>query len=251
MELNLLLPSFIAGIFTFLAPCTLPMVPGFLSFISGVALDKIDGENSAKLKSKIFYNALLYVTGFSLVFIVMGMIVGFGGALLIQYRVLLSQIGGLCIIFFGLYMLHVFDFSFLKKEHRVKYPKGLTPGNPLSSFIFGATFALGWTPCVGPILGSVLLLASSSATVFQGGFYLLSFSLGLGLPFLLIALSIGWFSQHLQKFTKYLNIISIIGGVFLVILGIFMLTNQYGILLGYIYTFLSFLRYEEFLFNWI
>jgi len=178
--LSLVIPSFIAGILTFLAPCTLPLVPGYLGFISGVSVDDLkDPEKSHGARRKIFMNGLLYVIGFSVVFIMLGSLVGLGGSALVQHRVLLGRIGGAFIIIFGLYMLNVLKLNFLNflgGEHRIPIMNKLKPGTPLSSLIFGSTFALGWTPCVGPILGSVLVLAASSATVGQGTVLLAVFS---------------------------------------------------------------------------
>ncbi len=252
---SLILPAFIAGLFTFLAPCTLPLVPGYLGFISGVSLDKIkDPEQLKKMRGKIFINGLLYVLGFSAVFILMGSLFGLGGQALIQYRIWLTRIGGIFVIVFGLYMMHVFDFSFLKflsKEKHVNVFKWLKPGKASSSFLFGATFAFGWSPCVGPILGSILLLASSSATVGSGAFLLLVFSLGLGLPFLFIAAAIGSASKHLHKIQKHLKVISIIGGAFLLLLGVLMVTNKMGVWFGFFYETFSFLDYESKLINFL
>ena len=202
---TLIIPTFIAGLITFLAPCTLPLVPGYLGFISGVSLkDLRDPEKAKKARLKIFINGLLYVIGFSAVFIVLGSLFGLGGQALAKYRVLFAQIGGVFVIFFGLFMLGVLHkvpgLGFLSGEKQFKAARHLQPGNPVSSLIFGATFAFGWTPCVGPILGSVLLLASASATVGQGAFLLFVFSLGLAVPFLLIALGVGRATKYIQAY---------------------------------------------------
>ena len=253
--LSMILPAFIAGMFTFLAPCTLPLVPGYLGFISGVSLDKIkDPEQLQKMRGKIFANGLLYVLGFSTVFILMGSLFGLGGLAVAQYRVWLARIGGVFVIIFGLYMMHALDFSFLKflnREKHINAVRWLTPGKKLSSFLFGATFAFGWSPCVGPILGSILLLASSGATVGSGAFLLLVFSLGLGIPFLLIAAGIGSASKYLGKIQKHLKTISVIGGVFLIFLGVLMVSNKMGVWFGWFYEAFSFLDYESRLLDYL
>jgi cytochrome c-type biogenesis protein len=202
---SLLLPTFIAGLVTFLAPCTLPLVPGYLGFISGVSLkDLRDPTRAHNARLKIFLNGLMYVVGFSAVFIVLGSLFGLGGQALAAYRTTFAQIGGLLVMFFGVYMLGLFNnlsaLSFLSAEHTWGITRRLQPGNPASSFLFGATFAFGWTPCVGPILGSVLLLAGASATVGQGAFLLFVFSLGLAVPFLLIALGVGRATNYIRAY---------------------------------------------------
>lgn len=251
MDASLIIPSFIAGILTFLAPCTLPLIPGYLGFISGVSLNEI--QDSQKLKSarwKIFLNGIFFILGFSAVFILLGTLAGLGGSVLAPYRIWLARIGGLIVIFFGLYMIGLFKlpfFKFLESEKHIQTGRFLRPGHPLSSLIFGATFAFGWTPCVGPILGSILVFASASATVGQGALLLAIFSLGLAIPFLLVALGIGSASTHIKKISTYLNVISIIGGIFLILLGFVLLTNKLSVWIGFFYRFFNFVNYEKIL----
>lgn len=248
MELSLIIPAFIAGILTFLAPCTLPLVPGYLGFISGIsAQDLQDPLKSKSARRKIFLNGFLFVVGFSFVFILLGSLFGLGGSALAQYRVWLSRIGGVFVILFGLFMIGVLRLPFLNVEKNISGIKALKPGNPTSSLIFGATFAFGWTPCVGPILGSILTLAAASATVGQGALLLSVFSLGLAVPFLIIAAGIGSASNYIAKLNKYLNLISIIGGLFLVFLGILLLTNKLGVWIAYFYQWFNFINYERLL----
>lgn len=248
MDFSLIIPAFIAGILTFLAPCTLPLVPGYLGFISGVsATDLHDPSKSKIARRKIFLNGILYVVGFSLVFIVLGSLFGLGGAALVTYRLWFSRIGGIFVIFFGLFVIGILKLPFLNVEKHIGGVKALKPGSPTSSLIFGAAFAFGWTPCVGPILGSILTLAASSATIGQGAFLLAVFSLGLAVPFLIIAASIGSASAYLAKISKYLNVISVIGGVFLVFLGILLLTDKLGVWIAYFYQWFDFINYESLL----
>ncbi len=251
MDTSLIIPSFFAGILTFLAPCTLPLVPGYLGFISGVSLKEIQDPRQLKnARSKIFLNGIFFILGFSAVFIILGTLAGLGGSALAPYRVWLARSGGIIVMFFGLYMIGLFKlpfFKFLEGEKRISIGKFLTPGHPLSSLIFGATFAFGWTPCVGPILGSILLLASASTTVWQGAAMLGIFSLGLAIPFLLVALGISSASKYIKKISKYLNIISIIGGIFLIFLGFVLLTNQLSAWIGFFYRLFDFANYEKLL----
>ena len=262
---SLVIPAFIAGIITFLAPCTLPLVPGYLSFISGSSIEDLqDRKKARKARFKIFLNGLFYVIGFSAVFILLGTLFGLGGAVFFQYRSIIAQRGGLFVILFGFFLIAAAvtgitnnrlnflkfpPFSFFAGDHQPKWTKGLKPGNPGSSLIFGGTFALGWSPCVGPILGAILTFAAASATVGQGAFLLFVFSLGLAIPFLITALAIGWASTHLARLGRYLNWVSLLGGVFLIMLGVAMATNSFALYLGLSYQLFDVLgiQYEELL----
>ena len=245
---SLLIPSFIAGILTFLAPCTLPLVPGYLSFISGVSTDDLKNPQKAKTANKkIFLNGLFYVIGFGVIFIIFGSLAGLVGQTLVPYRIWLMRIGGIFVTVFGLFMMGVLRIPFLSSEKRLKPPKFLKRGEPTSSLALGASFALGWTPCVGPILGSILLLASTSTNALQGAFLLFIFSLGLAIPFLAIAALIGAARRYLNKFSKSLNAISVVGGVFLIFLGILLLTNNMAFLISYGYRLFNFINYDRLL----
>lgn len=252
MDITLIIPAFIAGVLTFLAPCTLPLVPGYLAFIGGTSTkDLQDPAKAPFIRKRIFINGLMYVIGFSVIFILMGSAFGAAGSFLTKYRLWLSRIGGAFVIFFGLYLMHAFSlpifksaFSFLNKSGRISIVQKLTPGKPSSSFIFGATFAFGWTPCIGPILATILVLASTSGTALQGSILLLVFSLGLAIPFLAVALGFGHAATYIKKITKYLNIVSFVGGLFLVFLGILLLTDNLIIWVGYFYQWFSFINYE-------
>jgi len=205
----LIIPAFIAGIFTFLAPCTLPLVPGYLAFISGVsASDLKNPQKASTVRGKVFLNGLFYVIGFSAVFILIGTLLGLGGAALAGYRVLLTRIGGAVIIILGLHMAglwHPRFLQFLSGEKKIHAGTSLKSGRPLSSLAFGAIFALGWTPCVGPILGVILTFAASSGTVLKGTILLTVFSLGLALPFLAIALGMESASRNIAAFFSFLK----------------------------------------------
>jgi len=249
MDITLIVPVFLAGLLTFFAPCTLPLVPGYLGFISGVSLSDIKkGAVGTLVRKKILLNGLLYVIGFGVVFVLLGTAFGAGGAVLGKYRLILSRVGGVVIILFGLFMLDLplfKRFAFLQRDTR--FHTSLKPGKPLSSLLFGATFAFGWTPCIGPILGTVLVLAANGSTALQGAFLLSIFSLGLALPFLAIAFGIGHALQYIQKITKYLRVISIVGGVFLVCIGVLLLFNQMGVWTALFYQFFDVFHYTKLL----
>jgi cytochrome c-type biogenesis protein len=227
-----IISAFIAGFITFLAPCTLPLVPSYLGFISGVDFGELkDLKKAREIKKKIFFNGLFFIVGFSLIFVLFGSLVGFLGQTLIFYKSILTRIGGFFVILFGLFMLNILKLPILQKERKIKLPKFLKIGKLSTSFLIGMAFGLGWTPCVGPVLGSILLLASTSASVLQGAFLLLVFSFGLSVPFLLIALIFSKATEYISKISKYLKIISVIGGIFLIFLGILLITNNFSFLL--------------------
>lgn len=249
MDITLIVPAFVAGILTFLAPCTLPLVPGYLGFISGTSLDDLkDPAKSARARWKIFLNGAAFVVGFSAVFVVLGTLVGFVGAtVLAPYRLWLSRIGGLFVIFFGLFMLNVIKIPFLTAERQLHVPQLFERGRPLNSLLLGGAFSIGWTPCVGPILGSILLLASTSTTALQGGLLLTVFSAGLAVPFLLTALAVGHATRYIENISRVLNVISVIGGIFLIGLGILLFTGNVGLLISEGYRLLQFINYDSLL----
>lgn len=243
-----IISTFFAGILTFLAPCTLPLVPAYLGFISGVDQDALKNPETARVaRRKIFLNGLAFIVGFSLVFIAFGILAGIAGQALAPYRIWMARIGGILVILFGLFMLGFFKLPFFQSDKRIPIPKWLTLGRPSSSLFIGGTFALGWTPCVGPILGSVLLLAGTSATAVQGGFLLAVFSLGLAIPFLIIALLFSRATRYIDSISKYLKWVSIIGGVFLILLGALLVTDNFGLTIQYGYELLDFINYDRLL----
>lgn len=251
MDLSLILPAFLAGILTFLAPCTLPLVPGYLGFISGASIDDLkDPAKKNSVRRKVFINGLFYVIGFTIIFILLGTVFGILGAALVDFRIWLTRIGGVFVIFFGLYLMHVFKlpfFNFMNRTKKFNLVGKLTPGTPVSSLIFGGSFAFGWTPCVGPVLGTILVLASTSGSIFQGAFLLFIFSVGLAIPFLLVALGYGHAAQRIQKISKYLNIISLIGGLFLVMIGYLLLIDRLGLWISFFFQLFGEFGYEHLL----
>ncbi len=250
MLLALAIPAFLAGFLMFLAPCTLPLVPGYLAFISGVSVHETqkNKEDAGSIRKKILWNALFYILGFSVVFILLGTLLsslgryGFG-----NYRVYLEKISGGLILLLGLSMTRLFDlsfFDFLAKDRHFTFTRKLAPGKPLSSFLFGATFALGWSPCIGPILGSILLLASTSGTILEGTFLLAVFSLGLAVPFFLVALGIGQATKIIRQMSKYLSLFSVIGGILIAMLGLLVLTGHMDLWTGLFFRVFRFMNYD-------
>jgi cytochrome c-type biogenesis protein len=248
IEIGFIVSAFVAGLIMFLAPCTLPLLPAYLGFISGVSLDDMKDPQKAKsARRKIIFNGIFFILGFSVIFILFGTLAGFLGQELAPFRIWFGRIGGVLVVLFGLFMLGVFRIPALQMDRRLKLPSFLKIGRPESSFIIGSAFAFGWTPCVGPILASILLLASTSSTAFQGAFLLAVFSLGLAVPFILVAVLYARATSLISKGTKYLNIVSIIGGIFLIILGVLLLTDNFGLTIQYGYKYLEFLNYDRLL----
>jgi cytochrome c-type biogenesis protein len=211
--------AFLAGILMFLAPCTLPIVPGYLAFIAG-------GQG------RVVRNAAAFVLGFSVIFILLGAFAGFLGAFIGPWRPLLGQTAGVILIIFGLVMLGV-RIPFLSGQKNIGIPKWLSVGSPFSSMLIGALFALGWSPCIGPVLGTVLLFASTSSTMIQGAVLLGIFSLGLGLPFLLTALVLEKAQAAFQRWGKFTTTLSKVGGLILIALGVLMIIGRMDLLLAW------------------
>lgn len=231
----------------FLAPCTLPIVPGYLAFISGVTLRETGIEARRRARAVVFRNALAFTLGFSIIFILLGASAGFIGAALGEWRPILSRAGGAIIILFGLTMLGALRLPFLSGERHIPVPRALALGRPESSFLIGALFALGWSPCIGPILGTVLLVASTSSLALQGALLLAVFSLGLSLPFLLTALLIHEATGLLSRMSGFVRTLTIIGGALLVALGILMLMGRMDLLVTWGYGLFDFFGYERLL----
>lgn len=245
VDLAFTISVFIAGVFMFLAPCTLPLVPAYLAFISGVSTDELQNPATrSRAKRTIIVNGIAFVLGFTCIFVGFGLLIGLLGGQLGQFRNLLAQIGGGFIIIFGLMLLNLIKINFLLKEHRLKIPAVMTPGTPASAFGIGATFALGWSPCVGPVLAAVLLLAAKSATALSGAFLLSIFSLGLAVPFLLTAFLYSHASSVIARAGYLSQWISYIGGVFLIFLGFLLLTGNFGFLIEYGYIVFNFFGFE-------
>lgn len=220
--------SFMAGSLLFFSPCILPLIPSYLSYLTGISFKELSGDLSSERKREIriltILHSLSFILGFSLIFVTLGMTVTFLGRFLLEYQLLLKKIGATLIIFFGLLIAGIFKIGFLQKEKRITYRKKGT--GFLGSFLVGAIFAFAWTPCVGPILGSILVYASSTAST-KLGFKLLSiFSLGLALPFFASSLLLNSFLLYFNKIKGLLKWINLIAGTVLVIFGLLILFGR-------------------------
>jgi cytochrome c-type biogenesis protein len=220
--------AFVAGLLTFLSPCLLPLIPSFIAYITGVSFgDLKDGAKRGDVRKKTIIHSLLFILGFSIVFILLGLTATAIGKALFQYQNIIRIAGGVLIIIFGIYLTGALRLDFLVKERRLNIKvKGATY---LGSFLIGVTFAAAWTPCAGPILGSILVLAGTKASIAEGAKLLTVFSLGIAVPFFLTALAINAFLEYFNKFKKIISVINIIAGIFLVIVGILLVTNYLAI----------------------
>ena len=214
----------LAGLLSFLSPCVLPIVPGYLCFLAGTSLDKIASGEDASKERNVFYFALSFVFGFSTVFILLGASATLLSGLIYEYLDFLRIVGGIIIIIFGIHFMQIIQLPFLNRDTRYQI-ESYRPG-VVGSYVIGLSFAFGWTPCIGPILGSVLSIAASSETVTYGIVLLMLYSAGLGIPFLLAAYAINGFMRFLTKIRNYIRVIEIFTGVLLVIFGILILTNR-------------------------
>jgi len=212
--------AFLAGIVSFLAPCVLPIIPGFLAYISGASLSEAGGAK----RKEVFFNSFFFVLGFSAVFAALGVLLNtLLEAIAYDVQIWLSRLGGAIIIIFGLYLTGIFHIPFLEREHKFHVTTKFS-SRYLTSFLFGAAFAAGWTPCVGPALGAILGLAASQP---GSAFYLLlAYALGLGIPFLIVGLFAAQASAFIKKYQPVLRYINIVFGIILIALGVLVFTQQ-------------------------
>lgn len=214
--------AFAAGLLSFFSPCIIPLLPAYLTYLGGSAA--ATGRTEELDRYFLAGRAALFIAGFSLVFILLGASAGGLGSLFQLYRPLFNRIGGILIIFFGLQVAGIVRLPFLNQEKKW-HLDARTPG-AVSSFLLGMAFAFGWTPCIGPVLASILIYAGSQATFFQGMLLLSFYSLGLALPFMIVALAMGPILRLLRQLSHYLPIISLASGIILIIMGLLVFFGQ-------------------------
>ena len=219
--------SFTAGLLSFLSPCVLPLIPSYVTFITGLSLEDVQKARRAAL-----VHSVLFVLGFSLIFLALGATATVLGRVLLAHRVWLSRVGGALVILFGLYTLGVLNVGALSRERRVHLAD--KPVGYLGTVLVGIAFGAGWTPCIGPILGSILILSSSSADLSRGLLLLTAYSLGLAIPFLLSALLVRQFLALFTRLRRQMVWVTRAAGVLLIAVGVLMVTDYFTVLAGYL-----------------
>jgi cytochrome c-type biogenesis protein len=217
--------AFSAGLLSFVSPCVLPLVPSYISYITGLSVEQLaDAAERSRFRKAIIVNSLLFIAGFSAVFVAFGASASLIGQMLIAYQEHLRRFGGILVIIFGLYLLGILNLNFLKTEKRLHFRS--RPAGYLGSFLIGVAFAAGWTPCVGPVLGTILLYASTTDALTDGVTLLTCYSLGLGLPLFLTALGIDRFLAYFKEVRAYLWGVSTVSGALLVAVGVMIYANS-------------------------
>ena len=217
--------AFIAGLLSFVSPCVLPLVPPYLSFLAGVSIDQLtDDERASDVTKRVVLTAVVFVAGFSTVFVGHGASASFFGGFLTDHLTTLGYIAGGIILILGLHFLGVFRIGLLFREARFQVAS--KPIGLVGAYVIGLAFAFGWTPCVGPVLAAILLYAGSEADVAKGAMLLFAYSLGIGLPFIIAAFFAGPFMQLMKRFRQHMGKVEKVMGAMLVVTGILFLTNS-------------------------
>ena len=216
--------AFAAGTISFLSPCVLPLVPGYISIVSGISLDQLQAQQDPSIRRTVVLNSLIFILGFSVTFIALGASATVVGQLVLQNLAIFYRLAGILIIIFGLHLIGVFKIPFLyqdKRFHNVGKPRGM-----LGAFVLGLAFAFGRSPCLGPILAGILTYASVQETAYAGVGLLGVYSAGLGLPFLITSLGINRFLRFYGRFKHHLRKVEVVSGAFVVTVGLLIFTNN-------------------------
>ena len=221
-----LFAAFSAGLLSFISPCVSPLVPSYLSYITGLSVENLAKvEERERFKSAIILNALLFIAGFSTVFIAFGASASLIGQVLYDYQDVIRKVGGILIIIFGLYLLGILKLHIFTTERRLVHFES-RPVGYVGSFLIGTAFAAGWTPCVGPVLGTILAYASTTESMSGGVMLLSAYSFGLGLPFFLTAFGMDTFLSYFKSLRSYLGGVSFVSGGLLVLVGLMIFTDS-------------------------
>jgi cytochrome c-type biogenesis protein len=228
--------AFFAGIVSFISPCVLPLIPAYLSFLTGSSLEELKAGGDAAQRANVLGHALAFVAGFTVVFMALGFTASAVGTALVEYRDIVARVGGVVVVILGLNMIGVFKIPFLAMDKRPQWRSANR--SYLASFVVGLGFAAGWSPCIGPILGAILALATQQ-TLGVGVGLLFVYSLGLAVPFLLTAAAISRALGALNRIKRYLGAIEVAAGAFLVATGVVLLTGSFTKIAGWFYQYVS------------
>lgn len=221
--------ALVAGLLSFFSPCILPLIPAYFTFITGLSVDELTRDNRGT-RQKVIFATLAYVCGFSFVFILLGASASFMGGLVSHYREIIRFAGGTIIFVFGLHLLGIINIKGLNFEKKIHVSE--KPLHLFGTFIIGMAFGAGWTPCIGPMLGSILIVASAEATVTRGILLLSVYSAGLALPFILMSFFITRILEIMKRATKLIMYVNKVSGVLLILVGILLITNNFAMLAG-------------------
>ncbi|HLV26718.1 MAG TPA: cytochrome c biogenesis protein CcdA [Gemmatimonadales bacterium] len=224
--------AFLAGLVSFLSPCVLPLAPSYITFVTGMSLDDLASADRSKARRQAALHAALFILGFSLVFIALGATATVLGASLRRMLPALQQIGGVVIVVFGLYLLGVLRLPFLMREKRVQLSR--KPGGRLGSVVVGMAFGAGWTPCIGPVLASILLYAGMQGTMTDGMILLGIYAVGLGIPFFVVAVAFSWFLAGANSLRRHVRTIERVAGALMIVVGVMLLTGRFTLLSNYL-----------------
>lgn len=222
--------AFTAGILSFLSPCVLPLIPAYFTFITGFSLEELTENRNSEIRKKVFLSTVLFVSGFSLIFILMGASASYLGSLMFNHRELIRIIGGILIILMGVHLIGIIRIPGLDVEKRINIEK--KPLHFLGIVIIGMAFGAGWSPCIGPLLGSILIIAGSQETVWQGILLLAIYSAGLALPFIIISAFIHLLLIFIKKASHVLKYVNATAGILLIIVGVILVTNKLHVFIG-------------------
>ena len=215
--------AFLAGLLSFFSPCVLPLIPAYFTFITGYSLEELT-EGNIEIRKKVILSTISYVLGFSVVFILMGGSASYLGGFIYKYKNLIRIIGGVLIIILGMHLTGVFRIRSLEFEKRIQIKK--KPIHFLGTFIIGMAFGAGWSPCIGPLLGSILIVAGSQETVGQGMVLLGVYSAGLALPFVIISVFINFLLIFMKRASRVLKYVNVVAGILLILVGLVLVTNK-------------------------
>jgi len=225
--------ALLAGIISFLSPCILPLIPSYFAFITGISLEELSvGESLKKVRKKVMLNSLMFILGFSLIFIALGASATFFGKFLSRNIRWFEIIGGSLVILFGLHFTGIFRLRFLDREKKVHFKK--KPLGYFGTLLVGIAFGAGWMPCVGPILGSILTMAATTQNVAKGIILLSFYSFGIGLPFFISGVLIHKFFEYFKSIRKYFKVITAVGGVLLIIVGVLLILGYFSAMSAYL-----------------
>lgn len=227
-----ILSAFLFGFLSFLSPCILPLIPSYLCYITGLSFDEItESENRIQIQKQVVFHSLMFIIGFTIIFVIFGATATTLGNFISKYRNIVQKTAGVLIFLFGLYFTGVIRPRQLEKEYRFTIKN--KPAGLFGSILIGIAFGAGWSPCIGPFLGSALSMAATSENLISGVILLGAYSLGLGLPFLLAGVLFSWFLTYSKKFYRYMPLVSKLSGVLLMLIGISIFFNKFSMVLKF------------------